>query len=197
MRNRRSSCTVLRWLSRLAWVMASGPHAVRFEEKSEIQLVRGQHFKVVGAILAGGAIHTAAIFLDELQVLALADVGRPLEHHVFEQVREAGVPRLLDAGSHVVHNGDRGHRRAAIFHQQHPQAIAEFHVFISWNSRLRGKRCREQNDQERRGREFLSHRISTTLLYLRAKMYDGRSQTQTAAAALDEHIDGQPHLRDT
>ena len=84
-----------------------GAHAVRLEEEAEIELVGGKRLEVVGAVLVRGPVHVPAVVVDEHEVLAAADVLRPLEHHVFEEVRESGASLPLVARPHVV-----GHARS-------------------------------------------------------------------------------------
>ena len=79
-----------------------GSHPVRFEPQREVQPVGGDGFEVRGAVFVRGAVHAAAGTLDERHVLRLADVCRSFEHHVLEQVREAGTIQALAAAADVV-----------------------------------------------------------------------------------------------
>ena len=54
--------------------------------------IRGQGLEVVRVVEAGGSIHDAARLLHQRDVLHLLHLRRALEHHVLEQVREAGPP---------------------------------------------------------------------------------------------------------
>ena len=62
---------------------------------------------------------------DELEVLAARDVRRALEHHVLEEVREAGVPALLVAPADVVDDVDRDRRRRVVGREHDAQAVVE------------------------------------------------------------------------
>ena len=62
---------------------------------------------------------------DELEVLALGDVGAPLEHHVLEQVREAGAPALFVARADVVGDGHRDGGGCAIDVHHDAQPVLE------------------------------------------------------------------------
>ena len=103
-----------------------GVHAVAFQIQGQIQLVLGQRFEVVGAILAGGAIHIAAIVEDEDEVLTLAHVLRALKHHVFEQVGKTRAARALVARPHVIGDRNTKNRRRMINRDDHAQAVIEF-----------------------------------------------------------------------
>jgi hypothetical protein len=62
-------------------------------------------------------------------VLALGDVRRALEHHVLEEVREAGLARLLVAAADVIPEVHRHDRRTLVARQDHPQAVRELMAF--------------------------------------------------------------------
>ena len=100
-------------------------HAIRFEEQRQLELVRRQRLEVQRQVVAGGAVHRAAVREHLVEVLAVADVARPLEHHVLEQVREAGAPAPLVARADVVGDVQRDHRRAVVLDELHAQAVVE------------------------------------------------------------------------
>ena len=88
-----------------------GAHPVGLEEEPEVEALGRQRLVVVRPILGGRAVHRAAGLGDEPEVLALADVLRPLEHEVLEKVGEARFAGGLDAAPDVVrdvhgHEGD-------------------------------------------------------------------------------------------
>ena len=56
---------------------------------------------------------------------ALRDVPGALEHHVLEQVREAGPAGLLVLGSDVVPEVDRDDGREVVLGDDHAQAVGE------------------------------------------------------------------------
>ena len=71
-------------------------HAIGLEPQRELELVGGHGLEVVGAIEVGRAVQIAgAGALEQLEVLIGRHVLRALEHHVLEEVREAGASRLL------------------------------------------------------------------------------------------------------
>src|SRR5439155_5198545 len=98
-------------------------HAVGFEPQGELELMTRQRLEVVGAIQPGARVQGASGALDQAEVLALVDVLRALEHHVLEEVREAGLAGLLMLARDVVPQVDGDHGRAVIPRQDHAQAI--------------------------------------------------------------------------
>ena len=100
-------------------------HAIGFQEQRQLELIRRQHLEVQRQVVAGGAVHRAAVGEHLVEVLAVADVARALEHHVLEQVREAGAARPLVARADVVGDVDRDHRRAVVLDELHAQAVGE------------------------------------------------------------------------
>ena len=61
-------------------------------------------------------------------MLAGPDVLGSLEHHVLEEMREAGAARFLVGGADDVVDGHRDGRRGVIFRDDDPQAVLEFDV---------------------------------------------------------------------
>jgi hypothetical protein len=77
--------------------------------------MRGQHLVVVRAIGIRRAVHAGRADLAEhLEVDVLAGVHGALEHHVLEEMREAGLARRLVSAADVVPDRDRDERHAAI-----------------------------------------------------------------------------------
>ena len=109
----------------LAQRVEQRPHPVRLEPERELQLVRGQRLEVVRAVEPGRAVERPAGALDEGHVLRLADVRAALEHHVLEQVREAGLARDLVLGADVVPevHGDDG--REVVLGDDQAQAVGQ------------------------------------------------------------------------
>ena len=71
------------------------------------------------------ALERAAGLLDEGEVLALGDVLRALEHHVLEEMGEAGAAGLLVLAADVVPQVDGHDRRAIVVGKEHAQAVIE------------------------------------------------------------------------
>ena len=103
------------------------PHAVGFEEQRRVELIRRHRFEVERPLLAGGAVHRAAVAEDGIEVLAGADVLGALEHHVFEQVGEPG-PARRSSREPTSDQGDGEYRRRVIFRDDHAQTIGQLRV---------------------------------------------------------------------
>ena len=98
---------------------------IRLQPQPELELVTGQRLEVVGAIQPGRGVQRSAGRLDQGEVLALGDVLRPLEHHVLEEVREAGSSQLLVLAADVVPqvHGDDGSQ--VVGRQDDAQAVGQ------------------------------------------------------------------------
>ena len=93
------------WFLRFSGVTAS-PRMRSASAHSTVSSVGGHHLEVVGEIEPGRTVEDAAVRLHQPDELHLAEVLRALEHHVLEEVREAGAVLGLDAESDVVVDGD-------------------------------------------------------------------------------------------
>ena len=100
-------------------------HAVGFQPKHLFQLIAGNGLEVVGAIGVGGAVQGAAGFRDDLEVLLVADVGGTLEHHVLEEMREAGFADLLASGADVIGDIHVHQRVRTVFVQDDDEAVVQ------------------------------------------------------------------------
>ncbi len=100
-------------------------HAVGLEPEAEGELARREHLEVVRAIFARRAVERAAVARHELEVLAARHVLRALEHHVLEQVREAGAAADLVAAADVVDDVHGDGRRRVVDEHHDAQAIVE------------------------------------------------------------------------
>ena len=109
----------------LAERVEEGPHPVGLEPQGELRLMRRQRLVVVRPIEPRAAVHRPAGRLDEGHVLGLADVPRPLEHHVLEEVGEAGLALDLVLRPDVVPevHGDDG--RQAVDRDDQAEASRE------------------------------------------------------------------------
>ena len=117
-------------------------HAVGFEEHRRLELIGRHRLVVERALLVRGAVHRAAVAEDGVEMLAGADVLRALEHHVLEEMREAGAAGALVARADVVDDGDREDRRDVILGDDHAQAVLQLRV---------GELDRGQRDGGQRG----------------------------------------------
>ena len=100
-------------------------HAIGLEPQRHLELVAGERVEVVRPIQPGAGVEGAAGRLDEAEVLPLLHVRRALEHHVLEQVREAGLAGLLVLAADVVPEVHRDHRRARVARQDDAQPVVE------------------------------------------------------------------------
>ena len=100
-------------------------HPVGLEPQGEVEPADGQRLEVVGPVEPGGRVHRGAGRLEQADVRAGGDVRGALEHHVLEEVGEAGAAGLLVARADVVPevHGDDG--RGAVGAQQDPEAVVE------------------------------------------------------------------------
>ena len=102
------------------------PHPVALQPQRELELVGRHDLEVVGSILRGRAVDVGgARLLQVLEVLVLRDVLRPLEHHVLEQVGEAGAPRGFVARADLVPDVDHHLGHAVILVQDHLEAVRQ------------------------------------------------------------------------
>ena len=84
-------------------------------------------------------------------MLAGADVGGPLEHHVLEEVREAGAALALVARADVVVDRDGKDRRRVILRNDHAQPVLQ--LGVSELDLLDRGRCQAEHGNEPKGRE--------------------------------------------
>ena len=139
-------------------------HAVALQPQSELELVRRHGLEVVGAVEAGGAVDVGGSgALNELDVSLLADVLGALEHHVFEEMGEAGAAGALVERADVVPEVDGDEREAMVFVGDDDETVGHGELLElelrelegrGWRERLRGARVEENADCERQGKEY-------------------------------------------
>jgi len=120
-------------LHRLALVVELGlghrlrqrAHPVRLQVEPQVQLVGRQRLEVVGPVLVGGAVHVGAVGRNQGEELALGNLWCALEHQMFEQVGETGVPFALVARTHIVGQAKGDGGGAAVGRENHPQPIRQ------------------------------------------------------------------------
>src|SRR5205085_5271038 len=125
-------------------------HAVRLEPEREVQAVRGNRLVVVGTVFRRAAVLRAAGARHQLEVLALLHVSGAFEHHVLEQVREAGATGTLVARAGVVPHVHRHARRRMIFGVQDVQAVGQRERLVgdaAGLGRQRGSEPQQQSTQ--------------------------------------------------
>src|SRR5207244_6954406 len=100
-------------------------HAVGLEPKRALELMAREGLEVVGAIEPRRRVERAARGLYQAEMHSLFHVLRSLEHHVFEEVRETGLPRLLVLAADVVPEVDGYNGRAVVSGEDYPQAVRQ------------------------------------------------------------------------
>src|ERR1019366_6827092 len=160
------------------------PHAVGLQEQGQVELVLGHDFEVQGAVVVGRAVHAAALGEDPIKVLAGPHVFRAFEHHVLEQVGEAGAPLALVARADFITDGDAEYRGIVVLRDDHPETVVERVVGeLDWRQFRRGmlgkdQPCRrDQNRQDRFQRDLL---IAFTV-YPETVYYSAASSFPTSA----------------
>jgi hypothetical protein len=103
------------------------PHPVGLQEQHPLQVVRRDDLEVVGAVLVGRGVQVAAGLRHVPEVHVVADVLAALEHHVLEQVGEAGPARLLVLAADVVPHADADDRDGVVLVDEDIQAVGELH----------------------------------------------------------------------
>ncbi len=103
-------------------------HAIRFELHHPRQMLLGDLLEVHREIAIGHRVLAAAERGDLPRELARPDLGRALEHHVFEHMGHAGgAADLVDTADAIPDlMGDRG--RAMVFLDDHAHAVGELEL---------------------------------------------------------------------
>ena len=90
-------------------------------------------------VLVGIGVGLATNRGDDRRVLFGLDVLGALEHHVLEEMREAGPARLLVLRTHVVPQLDLDNRRRLVLVQDHDHAIGEHETLVLQLRRADGR----------------------------------------------------------
>ncbi len=104
-------------------------HAICFQPQNAIKRVARHGLVIVGYVVVGRAVQQTATGIDQLDVLHFRGVRRALEHHVFEQVREATAPLRLETKANFVVHADGNDRSRSVRRDDHFQAIRQCLVF--------------------------------------------------------------------
>src|SRR5215208_4760938 len=86
-------------------------HPIKFEEESQVELVRRQDLEVVCTIFVCGAIHVAAVIEDEHKMFTCSNVLGSLEHHVFKKMRKTGAALAFVSRADIVSYRNRHYGR--------------------------------------------------------------------------------------
>ena len=100
-------------------------HPVGLQPERQLQVVRRHRLEVVGAVEPGAGVQRAAGALHQLEVPVLGHVLRALEHHVLEEVGEAGPAGLLVPGADAVPQVHRDHRNRRVLREDDLEAVGE------------------------------------------------------------------------
>ena len=101
-------------------------HPVRLEPERQLEPIRRHGLEVVRPVEAGRAVQVAgAGALEQLDVLVARHVLRALEHHVLEQVREAGAPGGLVGRADVIPQVDGRQGQPVVLGEDHGQAVGQ------------------------------------------------------------------------
>ena len=136
-------------------------HAIGFQKQRELELVRGQRLEVEREIGVRRAVHRSAVREHLVEVFAVADVLRALEHHVLEEVREAGEPLALVARADVVRDVKRNDGRAVVLHELHAQTILQRDLGELHADLRRRRSIRQRHDRNRQNSCDTIHRSSS------------------------------------
>ena len=162
-----------------------GAHPIGLQEQGQGKLVCGQTLEKIGPVLVGGAVHGAAVRLDQTDMLGLGDILRPLKHHVLKQVGEAAAPRPLAPGADVIGDiggDDRRRIGARIRGKDDAQAVGQC-ILREGHLRERGgrpdgtccqpaegggsrKRRRAGQSERESGHDFCCHNVFLALCWL-------------------------------
>ncbi len=139
-------------------------HAVALEPESQFELIAGDGFEVVGAVEVGGAVDVGcACALEVFDVSFFTDVFGAFEHHVLEEMGEAGAAGSLVERADVIPEVNGYEREAVVFVHEDDETVGHDVLFVLQLrdfERLRwwqsiggvGKGCEGETEEERRGR---------------------------------------------
>ena len=114
-------------------------HPVAFQPEAQFNLIAGQRLEIIRAVEVGGAIDVGrARAFQVFDVRLFADMLRPLEHHVLEEVGETGPPGFFVHGADVIPEVDGYQREAMVFIGQHLQAVRQLVLLVLDERYLQG-----------------------------------------------------------
>ena len=119
-------------------------HAVGLEPERELELIRWELLEIVRAVPRCRSIdvraRASARFLEQRPVHSVGDVARALEHHVLEEMREAGLAGALALRADVVHHLDSDYGRRVIDTIDDVESVWERILHVR-DFYLRGRLC--------------------------------------------------------
>ena len=109
----------------LAQAVEQVAHAVGLHPQRHVQRSGRHGFKVIGAVIGGGAIHAGSTgLLERLEVIAIV-MTRPLEHQVLEDVGVTALAHRLARRAHVVPHGHGHHGRLVVLADHHGETVGQ------------------------------------------------------------------------
>ena len=90
-----------------------------------LQRLGGEVLVVHGHVVGGVGVGAAAVRLEHLVELLRPVLLRAVEHHVLEEVADAGDARALVARAHLEEGVEAHHRRVVVGHDADPEAVGE------------------------------------------------------------------------
>ena len=103
-------------------------HPVRLQLQGELNPVGREILKVSGVVVSGEGVLRPAVFGDDPGEFPFSMFGGPLEHHMFQQVRETSFPGDFIPGADLVPDLKGDHRRLMLLHQKDFQAVVKLHL---------------------------------------------------------------------
>src|SRR3989344_2176408 len=132
--------------------------AVGFEFEGNRQARFFQLLEIGSVVVTGEGVLASAVFGDDARELIGSVLGRALEHHVLEHVRDAGDALGLVLAAHPVPDLRYHHRRAVILLDDEAQAVGQ-------GGFLRLAAGREPQAQKQEPREFIiEHGVSVVMI---------------------------------
>ena len=100
-------------------------HSIGFEIDLNADLFATHDRKIDGRVGRCKSIRTSAVFRDDARILLGFYGWRPLEHHVFEKMRQAALAVFLIARTDAIPHLESHGRALVVFEQEHFEAVVE------------------------------------------------------------------------
>src|SRR5215510_10435401 len=123
-------------------------HSIGFKKENHFELIRRHYLEICRVILVRRRIQAAPIVGYQQGVFAVSNVFRSLEHHVLEQMSEAGPPLSLVARADVICKGERYYRSIVILYGDHSEPVPQHRVLELNASGPWPGACREHKRQD-------------------------------------------------
>jgi hypothetical protein len=123
-------------------------HAVALEVEDERQRLAREVVQVRGAVAHREAVRRAAVPLDQVVERARPELLPAVEHHVLEEMRDAGLAARLVARAGAVEDVRRDDGRGVILVHEDAEAVRQRLVGDRQLERA-DRRCHDEHQQER------------------------------------------------